>query len=205
MYTQRRRLRGSRFQKEKFILHHQPLNHTKTFLIHHLTWFLSRRLGVRMEFQSWSGKSSRSPHPPRVWRPKSSPRRDWRRFSAQGMLQEPNRFGARKPKESRAGEMAEAACVRAGITRLHLPERPHLCRARIQREGRRNERRWWRLSESSLARGASIQLCPHLGPVAPIPSATTNPVCLDLHPGARQLLPHLLCPPLRLLILPVCS
>ena len=54
VYIQRGRLCGSRFQKEKFILHHQPLNHTKTFLIHHLTWFLSRRLGVRVEFQSWS-------------------------------------------------------------------------------------------------------------------------------------------------------
>ena len=132
VYIQRGRLCGSRFQKEKFILHHQPLNHTKTFLIHHLTWFLSRRLGVRMEFQSWSGKSSRSPHPPRVWRPKSSPRHDWRRISASG-------HRTSQIDSARGRNSGSSMC--AVIAHLHLPERPHLCRTRIRREGRRNRRR----------------------------------------------------------------
>jgi len=107
VYIQRGRLCGSRFQKEKFILHHQPLNHTKTFLIHHLTWFLSRRLGVRMEFQSWSGKSSRSPHPPRVWRPKSSPRHDSER-------------GKEKRKEKRAAVVGDSHPRRERSWRLRV-------------------------------------------------------------------------------------
>jgi hypothetical protein len=81
---------------------------------------------------------------------------------------------------NRAREKQREQRVCAGIARLHLPERPHLCRARIQREGRRRGRR----------RGASVQLHPQLGPAAPMPSAATNPVRLHLHPGARRLVPR---------------
>jgi len=52
-------------------------------------------------------------------------------------------------------------------------------------------------------RGASAPVCPHLGPAALIPSAAANPVRPHLHPGAHQLVPLLLRPPLCL-VLSVC-
>ena len=195
MYTQRGRLRGSRFQKEKFILHHQPLNHTKTILIRYLAWFLSRRLVVRAEFQSWRRGRRALP----VYGVQC------RRLGMIGIVFPPSRHPTSQNDSARGRNGGSSVCAQE--LRAYTSTSDPICAAPGFRErngetegeeggGSRNPR--WR-------HRASVQLCPHLGPVAPIPSATTNPVRLDLHPGTRQLLPHLLCPPLRLLILPVCS
>jgi hypothetical protein len=78
-----------------------------------------------------------------------------------------------------------------------------ICAARgfQEREGEEGGGTW----NHSRQCGASIQLRSHLCPAAPMPSAATNPVRLHLHPSARRLVPLLLYPPLRLLVLPVCS
>jgi len=148
---------------------------------------------------------------PRIWHPKSSPRRDWCCFSAQQM--------PHKAKSilcvGKTGMVRSCTCVEkrhdAARNRASTPPQarvtPSVLCANSEREeetegeeggGSRNPRR---------RRGASVQLHPHLGPAAPVsvPSAATNPVRLHLDPGARRLVPLLLCPPLRLLILPIFS
>ncbi|KAG2578185.1 hypothetical protein PVAP13_6NG159800 [Panicum virgatum] len=86
-------------------------------------------------------------------------------------------------------------CACAGIMRLHLQTRPHLCRMLIKR-GKDKRKEGGSSRNPQQRRGASVQQSPYLGPAAPIPPVVTNPVCLRLHPGA------LLQRPLHLFVLP---
>jgi len=92
-------------------------------------------------------------------------------------------------------------CACAGIMRLHLQTRPHLCRMLIKR-GKDKRKEGGSSRNPQQRRGASVQQSPYLGPAAPIPPVVTNPVCLRLHPGALGLVPLLLQRPLHLFVLP---
>jgi len=107
---------------------------------------------------------SRSPRPPHVWRPKSSPRcsvifppsrccmsqinsvcggqRAWRRVARalNGMAQNCAPGNQKSCVYGRNGRCS-MPCACTGIMRLHLPTWPHLCPVLIKRGGKRNERR----------------------------------------------------------------
>jgi len=186
-------------------------------------WFLSRRLGIQAESQSWCrglralhvyGIQSRWLGVIGVVFPPSR-RRTSQIDSAHGEQRACHRIvqaEKRHDAELRAGEPKESRGRNNGSSesRSYTSPSDPICAARRfrGREGGFREREegeedggTWNPHQG---RGASVQLRPHLGPAAPIPPAASNLVHPHLHPGARRLVHLLLHPPLRLLILPVC-